>query len=68
MCILSIKLCLKANEYPIKQTFIQKANDIPTKQTISFSPVLCDRRKYEKPVPEMTPGRVALCLELLKIP
>ena len=59
---------LKANEYPIKQTFTQKANDIPTKQTYTFTAVRCDLRKQEKPVPENTPGRVALCLESLKIP
>ena len=51
---------LKANEYPIKQTFTQKANDIPTKQTYTFSVVRCDRQKQEKPVPEITSGRVAL--------
>ena len=51
---------LKANEYPIKQTFTHKANDIPTKQTYTFTAVCCDRRKQEKPVQEMTPGRVAL--------
>jgi len=50
----------KTNEYPIKQTFTQKANDIPTKQTYTFTAVRYDRRKREKPVPENTPGRVAL--------
>ena len=50
-----------------EQTFTQKANDIPTKQTYTFMAVRCDRRKQEKPVPEMTPGRGALCLERLKI-
>ena len=58
----------KANDNPIKQTFTQKANDIPTKQTYTFKAVRCDRRKREKPVPEMAPGRVALCIERLKIP
>jgi len=58
----------EANEYPIKQTFTQKANDILTKQTYTFTALRCDRRKQEKPVPENTPGRVALYLEWLKIP
>ena len=43
-----------------------KANDIPTRQTFTFTAVRCDRRKQEKPVPEMAPGRVALYLEWLK--
>ena len=58
----------KANDNPIKQTFTQKANDYPTEQTFTFEAVRCDCRKHEKPVPEMTPVRVALCLELLKTP
>lgn len=37
-----------------------KANEYPTKQTYTFMAVRYDCRKREKPVPENTPGRVAL--------
>ena len=52
----------------MKQTFSQKANDIPTKQTFTFNAPHSDRRKREKPALEMTPGQAALCLERLKTP
>ena len=58
----------KANDNPTRQTFTQKANEYPTKQTFTFTAVRCDRRKQEKPVLEINPGRVALCLERLKTP
>ena len=44
------------------------ANEYPIKQTFTFQEIRCDRRKQEKPVPENTPGRVALYLEWLKTP
>ena len=59
---------LKANDNPTRQTYSQNANEYPTKQTFTFTAVRCDRRKQEKPVPEITSGRVALYLEWLKTP
>ena len=58
----------KANDISTRQTYSQKANEYPTKQTYTFSAVCTGRRKQEKPVPENTPERVALCLERLKTP
>jgi hypothetical protein len=57
----------------LKPDFTHNANDIPTKQTntqqtITFEAIRTGRRKQEKPVPEVTPGRAALCLERLKTP
>jgi len=50
----------EANEYPIKQTFTKKANEILTKQTYTFTALRSDRQKQEKPVQENAPERVSL--------
>ena len=43
-----------------------QANIYPAKQTFAFNRVRIDLEKQEKPAPETTPERAALCLEMLK--
>jgi len=51
---------------PTKQTFTQKENDNPAKQTFTYTAVFDNSRKQEKPAPEITPGRVVLYSEMQK--